>query len=108
MDELKRKMVAGTFDYQSDVQIAGYYHEETRTFFLEEGHHRVAAALELAYETGNWTYFRKLVDAGYWDLRVDVPFSRHRLTMRGKWYQGLSCRALIGQITPHWSQFLFK
>lgn len=108
IDGLKLKMAGGTFDYQSDIQISGFYHEGTDTFFLEEGHHRVSAALELAYETGNWSYFRKLMNTGYWDLRADVPPRRYRLTMRSSLFSALPCRSLISQITPSWSRLLFQ
>jgi hypothetical protein len=54
-------MLDGSFDYKDpDNGISGYYDGHTLT--VQEGHHRVQAAMELYQQTGNAYYLNELIN----------------------------------------------
>ncbi|GKX53885.1 hypothetical protein SOASR029_41940 [Budvicia aquatica] len=67
IDIVKDKMSNGSFDY-SDMknQIGGYF-DEKGTYHVGDGHHRMAAAIELYKETGNDKHICELLSNGKWD-----------------------------------------
>lgn len=96
IDRLKEDMVHDRFDYEeSSLSMAGYYHTNSQTITLTEGHHRFLASLELAYESGNWSYFNRLVYHMRFDRTPDIPQNAKPLPVRGhvlpfsKWSQFL-------------------
>jgi hypothetical protein len=108
IDDYKSRMLQKTFDYGDNRQVSGLFHPGSGTYFVSEGHHRLAAALEIARETGNWSPFKKLIQNGYWGEAAELPGERHRLAMRSGWLNKLSCRALISLVTPGWGALFHK
>jgi hypothetical protein len=65
IDQLKLDMLTGRFRYESwEGQISGWIDKET--YFISEGHHRVNAALEIYWETGDRSYLDRLLEHGRW------------------------------------------
>ncbi len=100
IDEFKKKMLDNTFEFEDMRQVSGLYHERSDTYFISEGHHRLAAALEIAKEQGDWSFFKKLIQKGYWSKTDTVPSNRYKLSMRTNWGNFLSCRVLLGRLVP--------
>ena len=85
IDQMKTDMVEERFDYEdSGLSMAGYYHGNSHTITLTEGHHRVLASLELAYETGNWSYFNRLISKVRFDRVPDLPQNANPLPVRSR------------------------
>ncbi len=100
IDDLKKRMREGTFEFNDNRQVSGLYHERSDTYFVSEGHHRLAAALEIAKEEGDWSFFKKLVQKGYWDKTETVPQNRYRIKMRSSWSNFIGCRLLLSRLVP--------
>ncbi|MSP18785.1 MAG: hypothetical protein EXR74_04360 [Bdellovibrionales bacterium] len=100
IDDLKKRMREGTFEFNDNRQVSGLYHERSDTYFVSEGHHRLAAALEIAKEDGDWSFFKKLVQKGYWDKTDTVPQNRYRIKMRSSWSNFMGCRLLLSRLVP--------
>jgi hypothetical protein len=104
-DAYKRAMQAGTFDYTAKENVVtGYYHERARAYVVSEGHHRFAAALEIAMETDNWGPFKNLVHNGKWSKTLELPQDRYRLPVRSNWLNFLGWRRFLNPITPGWRE----
>lgn len=98
---LKRVMLEGSFAFTSlEGRIGGHFHERQRVFYVGEGHHRLAAALEIAYETGNWTYFNKLIRYGDWEKTKVVPRMHFALPVRSTLWTTLTWRRFLKPFSP--------
>jgi len=82
IDDFKRRMRDGSFKYDDYRQISGLYHERSDTYFISEGHHRLAAALEIAQESGDWSFFNRLIKKGYWSKTDSKPRIQYLLKTR--------------------------
>lgn len=98
IDQYKSQLLANTFDYSSNDQIAGLYSHRTNSFFVNEGHTRLAAALEIAKDTGNWSHFKRLVKYGYWHKTDSASFKHYPLPMRSTWSNFFQCRRTLGMV----------
>lgn len=98
IDLFKKKMLEGTFEYNDERQVSGLFHERSHTYFISEGHHRLAAAFEIAKESGDWSYFKKLIAHGYWYKTDEVPKNRYSLKMRTNWKTAISCHFLLARL----------
>jgi hypothetical protein len=67
VDRLKADMRAGQFFYHEDRGRIGGVRDRRGTYYVVEGHHRMAAAMELYRETGDTTYVLTLIEWGKWD-----------------------------------------
>ncbi len=102
IEAIKRDMIAGRFDYaDARCVVGGSFDARTRTFYVGEGHHRFAAALEIAKETGNWSPFKKLVDYGLWSFKEGPPPIVHPMPVRGTLWNYFSWRSFLKQLRPH-------
>jgi len=101
IEAFKRDMREGRFRYESaEGRIGGHYHERRRIFFVGEGHHRLAAALEIAKEDGDWRPFKNLVRHGIWEKFDRKPVHQYRLPVRSTWRNALSWRAFLAPFSP--------
>ncbi len=101
IEAFKRDMLEERFLFESsEGRIGGHYHERRRIFFVGEGHHRLAAALEIAKETGDWRPFRRLLRHGLWQKTDRIPDLHHRLPVRSTWGNYLSWRSFLAPLTP--------
>ncbi len=103
-DHYLKVLSNGTFDYKDDDHVvSGYYHERSRTYFVNEGNHRIAAALQIAKDTGNWAPFKKLIGHGTWSITGELPRDRYRVHVRSTWGNFISWKYFTGPITPSWA-----
>lgn len=83
VDQIKRDMLAGEYDYESSRgRIAGW-RDQRKTYYIGEGHHRMAAALEVFRETGDHSHVMRLIENGQWE--PSPPPRNRRLPRRGFW-----------------------
>ena len=52
----------------TEARVLGFV-DENGTYYLTDGHHRINAALELWWETGDRSFLERLIDAGDWERR---------------------------------------
>jgi filamentous hemagglutinin len=95
IDDFKRRMKDGSFKYDDYRQISGLYHEPSDTYFISEGHHRLAAALEIAQERGDWSFFNRLIQKGYWSRTDRKPKIQYPLKTRKTSSRFHSCSDLF-------------
>ncbi len=97
----KRLMREGQFRYESlEGRIGGFYHERRRLFLVGEGHHRLAAALEIAREEGDWRPFRQLIRHGLWEITDKYPARACRLPVRAGWGDYFAWRRFLEPLMP--------
>ena len=83
VDSLKHDMLAGDYRYDSrEGRIAGW-RGMAGTYYIGEGHHRVNAALEIYWETGDRSHLDRLLQAGEWE--DSAPPKNRRLPTRSLW-----------------------
>ncbi|MCP3996209.1 MAG: hypothetical protein GY722_14285, partial [bacterium] len=71
VEELKQVMLRGEYRFQSlEGRIGGWVHRGN--YYIGEGHHRMAAALKVAIETGKTEYVQFLIRYGRWTEAVPV------------------------------------
>jgi hypothetical protein len=101
IETMKRDMREGNFLYESpEGRLGGHYYERRRVFFVGEGHHRLAAALEIAREDGDWRPFRQLIRHGLWEKIDRLPANRYRLPVRSTWSSAWGWRNFLRPLTP--------
>jgi len=85
IDLLKADITAGSYAYaEARGQIGGII--DTRgTYYVLEGHHRMAAALEIFQETGDDTPVRSLLSWGRWSLVTKPPTGSRSFPARSRW-----------------------
>ncbi len=70
VDRIKRAMLTGRFVYHEARGRVGGYRDSRGTYYVNDGHHRTVAALEILTERGDETPLRELLRWGVWS---DVP-----------------------------------
>lgn len=81
-------MTSGTYRYTApEGQIAGFI-DKAGTVYITEGHHRVAAALEILNETGNMEPFKQLLKSGLIEAVETAPAGARPMPSRS-WWEGL-------------------
>ena len=76
VDAIKADMRAGRFRFGDPAGQIGGILDDRGVYHVMEGHHRMAAALELLGETGDDLFVRELVRWGRWTLAPIPPMSR--------------------------------
>ena len=72
--EVREKMLNNNYDYtQPENQIGGYQLADSNIFYVGDGHHRMAAAMDIYWETGNVEPVRNLISYGIWSLTARPP-----------------------------------
>jgi hypothetical protein len=85
VDSIKQSMNEGRFDYQAiDNRLCGV-RTPAGMYYIKDGHHRMAAALEILAETGNDFPARELFRWGRWDPSNEAPIDRRPLPARNWW-----------------------
>lgn len=80
VDQLKEDMLAGRYRFDTPVgRIAGW-RDAKGTYYIAEGHHRINAALEIYWETGDRSHLDLLLQAGDWEN--ESPPKNRRLPTR--------------------------
>lgn len=84
VDVLKKVMRAGEFDDAADRgKISGWCEGLLGIYYINEGHHRVNAALEILWDDGDAAPFHELLSQGKWD--DGAPASSRRFPTRTVW-----------------------
>jgi hypothetical protein len=85
IDRLKADLTAGSYAFEEArgqiggvIDLRGMYH-------VIEGHHRIAAALELFQETGDDTPVRALLSWGRWSPVAKPPSASCPFPSRSRW-----------------------
>ncbi|HUG89352.1 MAG TPA: hypothetical protein VML55_00875 [Planctomycetaceae bacterium] len=83
VDQIKRDMLVGEFRFESpEARIFGWK-DARGTHYISEGHHRVVAALELDWESGDRSHLDRLLACGIW--QPSPPPKNRRLPTRSLW-----------------------
>lgn len=66
VERLKAEMVGGRFRFSAvEARIAGWH--DAGVYYINEGYHRVSAALEIYWETGERAHLDALLRHGDWE-----------------------------------------
>lgn len=85
IDQIKADMLGGRFAYHEQRgQLAGV-RDPRGTYYVKVGHHRMAAALEIHWETGDATFVHQLIHWGLWDNVLQAPFDGRPMPGRRFW-----------------------
>jgi len=84
VDAIKADMRAGAFRFSEPSGQIGGVLDPSGTYHVQEGHHRMVAALELYRETGDDRYVMELLLRGRWTL-VGRPRSSRPMPARAWW-----------------------
>ena len=84
VDTFKREMLEGRWDYEGLGKHLVYW-REGNTIYVSDGHHRVNAALEIGWETGDWNYLDRLLEYGKQEPDLPPPGNIGRFSTRRWW-----------------------
>ena len=85
VDALKSEMAAGRYAFDEDRGQIGGVIDPRAVYHVVDGHHRMAAALELFHEIGDDKAVRALLDWGRWSHVENRPFSSRPFPGRSAW-----------------------
>lgn len=85
IERLKEDMRAGLFPYDKPECRIGGVVDRRNVYHVVEGHHRVAAALEIFKESGDATPIQELLRYGCWSRRDKPPHESRPLPARTWW-----------------------
>ena len=83
VDQIKADMMNGTFRFESPEGRVTGWRDENGIYYINEGHHRINAALEVFWSTSDDVFLRQLLDNGRW--RPGRPKMRGRFPTRSIW-----------------------
>src|ERR1700733_12264081 len=84
VDRLKAEIVKGTYAFQEARGQIGGVIDRRGTHHVIEGHHRMAAALEIFHETGDDKPVQALLAFGRWSLVDRSPVDSRPLPSRSR------------------------
>ncbi|MWN32952.1 hypothetical protein GQ595_10935, partial [Gilliamella sp. Pra-s54] len=82
IDSMKRDMMNGNYDFKKIDNIIAGYVDSKGNYYITEGHHRMAAAMEIYKKTGNTFYVKKLLSNGKWTETQKPPIDARPLPKR--------------------------
>ena len=85
VDQIKADMREGRFAFEEMRGRIGGVRDRDGWYHVVEGHHRMAAALELYQETGDSAPVRELLHRGRWTARDCAPAFSRPLPSRHWW-----------------------
>jgi filamentous hemagglutinin len=85
VDQIKSDMRAGRYAFDERRGQIGGVRDRRGTYYVIEGHHRMAAALELFHETGDTAPVWELLRWGRWTELDKPPSDRRPLPARPWW-----------------------
>jgi|ERR1019366_2892750 hypothetical protein len=86
VDRLKSAMSAGQYAFDEQRGQIGGIVDRQGVYHVVDGHHRMAAALELFREFGEDEAMRQLLFWGRWTLRRDAPVDSRPFPGRSTWW----------------------
>jgi filamentous hemagglutinin len=78
-------MVGGKFDFKSKEGRIGGYIDKKGVYHVGEGHHRMAAAIEIYKKTGDASYIKELIKNGSWTKTESAPNNSRPMPSRSAW-----------------------
>src|SRR5262245_43975887 len=84
VEAIKADMRTARYRYSAPEGRIGGVLDPNGTYHVEDGHHRMVAALELYHETGDAQYVRELLAAGRWENLL-APRSSRPMPARTGW-----------------------
>ena len=85
VDRLKSEIAAGRYAFDEDRGQIGGVIDSRGTYHVIDGHHRMAAALELFQEMGDDKAVQFLLFWGRWSLVEKPPFDSRPFPSRSMW-----------------------
>src|SRR5437588_191570 len=85
IDQIKADMRASRFYYSEPRAIIAGWRDSRGTYYINDGNHRMAAALELFRETGNAEFVLSLLRWGRWTETRSAPIGHRPMPTRGWW-----------------------
>jgi hypothetical protein len=85
VDVLKTEITRGNYAFHEGRGQIGGVIDRHGTYHVIEGHHRMAAALELFHETGDDKPVRALLEWGRWSLVGRPPVDSRPFPSRSYW-----------------------
>lgn len=79
---MKYDMINGKYDFKKRENIIARYVDTKGNYYITEGHHRMAAALEIYKKTGDASYINKLLSNGKWTETQKPPIDAKPLPKR--------------------------
>jgi hypothetical protein len=85
VDRLKVEMIAGRYGFQEPRGQIGGVMDSRGVYHVIDGHHRMAAALEVFRETGDDNPVVMLVKWGWWTVLEKAPRASRPFPHRSWW-----------------------
>ena len=85
VDRIKADMKEGRYAFQERRGQIGGVRDRRGIYYVIEGHHRMAAAMELFHESGDATAVEELLRWGWWTDMEKAPSDRRPLPSRAWW-----------------------
>jgi filamentous hemagglutinin len=85
VDQLKADMLAGRFEFAADNAKISGYRDTKGTYHINDGNHRLVAALEIFRETGEDAFVQMLLACGSWASWDRVPVGSRPMPSRRLW-----------------------
>ena len=79
---MKYDMINGKYDFKKPENIIAGYVDAKGNYYITEGHHRMAAAMEIYKKTGDASYINKLLSNGKWTETQKPPIDAKPLPKR--------------------------
>jgi hypothetical protein len=85
IDQLKSEMPGGSYRFEAREGQIGGVRDRKGTYHVIEGHHRLVAAIEIYFETGNTAYVTEILRLGRWTEVEAAPTISRPLPSRRWW-----------------------
>ena len=85
VDRLKSEMIADKFAFDEERGQIGGVIDSRGIYHVIEGHHRMAAALDLFHEIGDDKFVQALLQRGRWSKVESVPVDSRPFPARSAW-----------------------
>jgi hypothetical protein len=94
VDSIKEEMLTGRYEYEESRGRIGGWRDADGSYWVADGHHRINAALEIYWETGERSHVDRLLQFGAW--KESSPPQRGRLPTRSLWSRVLYYIGRVG------------
>src|SRR5205823_2069538 len=88
VDEIKADMLAGRYAFSEPRGQIGGWRDTEGIYYVNDGNHRMVAALELVRENGNAEFVLSLIRWGRWTLADEPPIGARPMPARD-WFRRL-------------------
>lgn len=82
IDQIKTDMLSGNYRFSSPEGIIAGVRDRSGVYHVTEGHHRMAAALEIHRSNGDRSFVDRLLQHGRWSSRTSAPHDSRPMPAR--------------------------